>query len=86
MFLTKKSLSRRTILRGAGAAVALPLLDAMLPAFVPLAKALRQPMTSDRGRRHWSAVVVEAGTALAAVGVDRLVGTSNVVVRPLPGG
>jgi two-component system chemotaxis sensor kinase CheA len=52
--------------------------------FVPLAKALRRPMTSDRGRRHWSAVVVEAGTALAAVGVDRLVGTSNVVVRPLP--
>jgi len=43
MFLTKKSLSRRTILRGAGAAVALPLLDAMLPAFVPLAKAAAKP-------------------------------------------
>ncbi len=43
MFLTKKSLSRRTILRGAGATVALPLLDAMLPAFVPLAKADAKP-------------------------------------------
>ncbi len=43
MFLTKKSLSRRTMLRGAGAAVALPLLDAMLPAFVPLAKAAAKP-------------------------------------------
>ena len=43
MFLTKKSLSRRTILRGAGAAVSLPLLDAMLPAFVPLAKADAKP-------------------------------------------
>ncbi len=43
MFLTKKSLSRRTLLRGAGAAVALPLLDAMLPAFVPLAKAAAKP-------------------------------------------
>ncbi|HEX5226394.1 MAG TPA: DUF1552 domain-containing protein [Bryobacteraceae bacterium] len=32
MFLTKKSLPRRTILRGMGAAVALPLLDAMIPA------------------------------------------------------
>ena len=43
MFLTKKSLSRRTILRGVGAAVSLPLLDAMLPAFVPLAKADAKP-------------------------------------------
>ena len=31
------------MLRGAGAAVALPLLDAMLPAFVPLAKAAAKP-------------------------------------------
>ena len=37
MFLTKKAISRRTILRGAGAAVALPLLDAMIPAFAPAA-------------------------------------------------
>ena len=32
MFLTKNSVPRRTILRGMGAAVALPLLDAMIPA------------------------------------------------------
>ncbi|QEG39644.1 DUF1552 domain-containing protein [Roseimaritima ulvae] len=32
MIVRKRSLSRRTLLRGAGAAVALPLLDAMLPA------------------------------------------------------
>ena len=32
MFVTKKHLSRRTFLRGAGAAVALPLLDSMIPA------------------------------------------------------
>ncbi len=31
-FLTGKSISRRTVLRSAGAAIALPLLDAMLPA------------------------------------------------------
>jgi hypothetical protein len=43
MFLTKKSLSRRTMLRGVGTAVSLPLLDAMLPAFVPLAKADAKP-------------------------------------------
>ena len=32
MFITQKSLPRRTFLRGAGTALALPLLDAMLPA------------------------------------------------------
>jgi hypothetical protein len=32
MFITKKHLSRRTVLKGAGAAIALPLLDAMNPA------------------------------------------------------
>ena len=32
MFITKKSLPRRTVLRGMGATLALPLLDAMLPA------------------------------------------------------
>jgi hypothetical protein len=37
MFVTKKAVSRRTILRGAGTAVALPLLDAMIPAFAPAA-------------------------------------------------
>ena len=37
MFVTKKSLSRRTMLRGMGTAVALPLLDAMIPAFAPAA-------------------------------------------------
>ena len=31
MFVTKKHLSRRTVLRGAGATIALPLLSAMVP-------------------------------------------------------
>jgi hypothetical protein len=34
MFITKKSISRRTMLRGMGAAVALPFLESMLPAQV----------------------------------------------------
>jgi hypothetical protein len=37
MFLTKKHLSRRTVLQGAGASIALPLLDAMIPAHTALA-------------------------------------------------
>jgi two-component system, chemotaxis family, sensor kinase CheA len=52
--------------------------------FVPLARALRRPSGSARERSHWSAVVVQSGSALVAVGVDRLLGTASVVVRPLP--
>ena len=33
MLITRKHLSRRTMLRGIGAAVALPFLDSMVPAF-----------------------------------------------------
>jgi hypothetical protein len=33
MFVTKKSISRRSLLRGVGTTIALPLLDAMVPAF-----------------------------------------------------
>jgi hypothetical protein len=38
MFITKKHISRRAVLRGAGVALALPLLDSMIPAQTPLAK------------------------------------------------
>src|SRR5215510_7529351 len=38
MFITKKHISRRTVLRGAGAALALPLLEAMVPAATALAQ------------------------------------------------
>ena len=41
MFVTKKSLPRRMFLQGMGAAVSLPLLDAMVPAFTALAQARR---------------------------------------------
>jgi hypothetical protein len=43
MFITKKHLSRRTILRGVGASLALPLLDSMVPAQTPLAKTAASP-------------------------------------------
>ena len=38
MFLTRKHLSRREVLKGAGATIALPLLDAMIPAGTALAQ------------------------------------------------
>ena len=43
MFITKKHLSRRTILRGMGTAIALPLLDSMVPAQTPLSKTAAMP-------------------------------------------
>src|ERR1043166_2857325 len=43
MFVTKKHLSRRTVLRGAGATLALPLLDAMIPAATALAQTAAAP-------------------------------------------
>ncbi len=43
MFITKKHLSRRTVLRGVGATVALPLLDAMIPARTALAQTAAAP-------------------------------------------
>src|SRR5204863_1556394 len=42
-FLTSKALPRRTVLRGLGATVALPFLDAMLPAFSQRARAAAAP-------------------------------------------
>jgi hypothetical protein len=45
MFVAKKSIGRRTLLRGCGAAISLPLLDAMFPALTPLAKAAAAPRT-----------------------------------------
>ena len=44
MFLTKKAIPRRTLLRGAGAAVALPLLDAMIPAATAWAQTPAKPV------------------------------------------
>jgi hypothetical protein len=43
MFVTRKHLSRRTVLKGAGAAIALPLLDAMIPARTALAQTAAAP-------------------------------------------
>jgi hypothetical protein len=43
MFVTKKHLSRRTFLRGAGVTVALPFLESMVPAQTPLSKTAANP-------------------------------------------
>lgn len=43
MFLTRKHMSRRTVLKGAGATLALPLLEAMVPAATALAQTAANP-------------------------------------------
>jgi hypothetical protein len=43
MFLAKKHLSRRTLLRGIGVSLGLPLLDSMVPAQTPLRKTAASP-------------------------------------------
>ena len=45
MILGKKSLKRRTVLRGMGASIGLPFLDAMIPALTPAAHAAVKPRT-----------------------------------------
>ena len=52
MIVTRMSLPRRTFLRGAGAALALPLLDAMVPAATALARTAATPDEAARLHLH----------------------------------
>ncbi|WP_199512916.1 hybrid sensor histidine kinase/response regulator [Nucisporomicrobium flavum] len=52
--------------------------------FLPLARALYAGTTVPEGGGSAVAVVVRDGDRAVAVGVDRLAGTSTLVVRPLP--
>src|SRR5262245_24464265 len=44
MIITKKAIPRRTILRGLGATLALPVLDSMVPAFTAVVKSQARPV------------------------------------------
>lgn len=55
MFIAKKHLSRRTLLKGAGCAISLPLLDAMVPA------ATAQPATAAGEKLRFGTVYVPNG-------------------------
>ena len=48
MIITKRALSRRTMLRGLGVAVALPMLDAMVPALTAVANTAAKPETQEQ--------------------------------------
>ena len=57
MYLTQRHLSRRTLLRGMGAAISLPLLESMLPAMTPAAK------TAAAGRTRFACIEMVHGAA-----------------------
>lgn len=50
--------------------------------FLPLAELIDAPRPPDETR--WTAVVVAGRDGLAAIGIDRLLGSARVVVHPLP--
>jgi two-component system chemotaxis sensor kinase CheA len=80
---------RRTLRLGAGevartAAGESILHEGKVIPFVPLARSLRAKGPEPAPSVFRSAVVVDGNTALAAVGVDRLIGVANLVVRALP--
>ena len=57
-YLTRKYLSRRTMLRGMGVSIALPLLDSMVPAQTPLAQ------TAAAGKTRLSCIYVPHGAIM----------------------
>jgi hypothetical protein len=59
MMIAKKSIGRRTVLRGLGASVALPLLDAMVPALTAFQKTPAKPVN------RFGAVYVPNGIMMA---------------------
>jgi len=72
MIITKKAIPRRTMLRGIGAAVALPMLDAMVPALARTApKSIRRLgiVYVPNGMRmdHWTPSTVGSGFKLPSI-------------------
>jgi hypothetical protein len=99
MIVTKMALPRRTFLRGLGAAVALPLLDAMVPALSALsrtpARAVRRfgvvYLPNGMAMNYWTPKTVGAGFEITpvleplAAYRDRMLVVSGLTQRP-PGG
>ena len=80
MLLTKRHLPRRTMLKGMGAAIALPLLDAMVPAGIALAKTLpSKKRLIAMEMVHGAAGSTTFGASQASVGA----GAAGPRVRPV---
>jgi two-component system chemotaxis sensor kinase CheA len=60
------------------------LFDGKTVPFLPLARALGQPSSRVQAAQRFSAVVVRSGAEHAAIGVDRVLSTATVLLRPIP--
>jgi hypothetical protein len=81
MFITKMSLPRRTFLRGAGIALALPLLESMVPALTAVAKTAAAPNPA----RRFGAIFVPLGER-PGFWTPKTVGENfefNTILKPL---
>src|SRR5919112_267804 len=79
MFVTKRSLPRRTFLRGVGVTMAVPFLESMVPAFTALAQ------TAARPRRRFGVVYIPNG-AIVEQWIPDEVGTGfefKPILKPL---
>ena len=98
MFISRTALSRRTVLRGMGATLALPLLDAMVPALTPTVGTAAAPVRRfgavfvPMGERpsHWTPTTTGAGFEFSPILKpiesfrDQVIVVSNLD-RPLAG-
>src|SRR4029079_1418411 len=88
MFITKKHIPRRTFLRGVGVTLALPLLDAMLPAQTALAQTAAAPKTrftaiwAPHGWAplYWNGTM--PGAEVSKKGADFVLGPTHTPLEP----
>ena len=99
MIITRKAIPRRTVLRGIGATLALPLLDGMVPALTALQKTPARPVSRFGVMAIVNGMVMEQWTPAAegtgyeltpTLGVlapyrDRFLVLSNLACVPTPG-
>jgi hypothetical protein len=84
MFLTRKRLSRRTVLKGAGATIGLPFLSAMVPA--GMANALQQVIPPRLAFIYIPHGAILSTTPIAQEGLSREVGNNEQNDRWTPNG
>jgi hypothetical protein len=76
MLITKMAIPRRTVLRGLGAALALPLLDGMVPALSAFAR-------TDASRPRRFSVIYAAHGAAPGYWIPKAVGADYELTLPL---
>ena len=81
MFITKKAIPRRTVLRGLGTTLALPFLDSMVPALTALQNTAAQPVKR-LGIVYHPNGLVPAGWLPKGIGKDFTFGPTMAALEP----